>query len=358
MNARRPLVIDAANIAPGGTLVLLEALYAAARARGMEVRLLVRSALKGRFADGDAEGYDRFPVGRAKRLRDMIDASGAHTVLHFGNLATALPLAGVRQVVYFHNLNIVHPAGGGANGVGQRLKNHAMATWMRRTRGHVARVYVQTSLVAEALQRTMGYHDGQVAVRPFYGFRAPTAPDLAAATPFDLVYPAHYYAHKNHGALLEALGLLASERGLRPSVGLISDRDPRLEADVAACNSRGANVTRIGPMDHHEVLATLARSGALVFPSLLESYGLPLLEAALLSRPVLCSELPYAHAVIAPSKTFNPHLVESIVSAIEEYLRLGAPPATLKSYDRTHQLLADLDDHASSLSSQSGCYPA
>jgi glycosyltransferase involved in cell wall biosynthesis len=38
---------------------------------------------------------------------------------------------------------------------------------------------------------------------------------------------------------------------------------------------------------------------ALFFPSLAESYGLPLVEAMVMGLPVVCADLPYAHWLCA-----------------------------------------------------------
>ena len=335
------LIVDAANIAPGGTLVLLEELYGAAVARGMPIRLLVRSSVADRFAERHVIRYDRFPLGRARHLRELVAATGAQTVLHFGNLATLRPLPGVSQHAYFHNLNIVFPGGGGSNGWRQRLKNRAMGAWMRAVRRHVAVTYVQTGLVADLLGARLGIRRDRIAVRPFY-VTPPRAPSSGSG--YDFVYPASYYPHKNFELLLDALASLASSRGVRPTVCLISDAHPALEAAVAACNRAGALVTRVGPLPHAECLRVLAEARALVFPSLLESYGLPLIEAACMGKPILCSDLPYAHAVVVPSMTFDPSDVDSVADKLHEFLRLGATASRLISRDQRHQLLSDLVD--------------
>ena len=61
---------------------------------------------------------------------------------------------------------------------------------------------------------------------------------------------------------------------------------------------------------------------ALMFPSLIESLGLPLIEANALSKPIIASNFQYVKDVCFPIKTFNPYSAESIAKAIIDFLSL------------------------------------
>ena len=53
-----------------------------------------------------------------------------------------------------------------------------------------------------------------------------------------------------------------------------------------------------------------------IYPSLVESFGLPLIEAAQLGTQVIAADLPYVYEVIEPSLTFDPYSTQSISNAI------------------------------------------
>ena len=53
-----------------------------------------------------------------------------------------------------------------------------------------------------------------------------------------------------------------------------------------------------------------------IYPSLVESFGLPLIEATNHGCKVISSDLPYVHEIIKPSLTFNPYSIDSISNAI------------------------------------------
>ncbi len=57
-----------------------------------------------------------------------------------------------------------------------------------------------------------------------------------------------------------------------------------------------------------EINYALANSDLLVFPSLVESFGLPLVEAMANGCPIIAADLPYAHDVLADAGIyFNPY---------------------------------------------------
>ena len=63
---------------------------------------------------------------------------------------------------------------------------------------------------------------------------------------------------------------------------------------------------------------------AIIYPSLGESFGLPLLEARLLNKPVIAADLSYVYDVIPPMEVFNPHSARSIAESVIRFLGLSS----------------------------------
>tara|TARA_X000001036_G_scaffold416593_1_gene433796 strand:- start:343 stop:762 length:420 start_codon:yes stop_codon:yes gene_type:complete len=59
----------------------------------------------------------------------------------------------------------------------------------------------------------------------------------------------------------------------------------------------------------------------LIFPSLNESFGLPLIESIFYECKVLASNLSYVDEVIKPSLRFNPNSISSISDSIQHAIR-------------------------------------
>ncbi|MDA9221646.1 glycosyltransferase, partial [Methylophilaceae bacterium] len=74
-----------------------------------------------------------------------------------------------------------------------------------------------------------------------------------------------------------------------------------------------------GYLIHSEIIKLYNQSNALIYPSLLESFGLPLVEASQLNLPILASELDYVRDVIDPIEVFDPTSPISISRAVKRF---------------------------------------
>lgn len=100
------------------------------------------------------------------------------------------------------------------------------------------------------------------------------------------LYPANLWPHKNHAALLEAF---ARFHQIDPDVHLVLT-GYRDAWGVFAGKYKRFPVTHLGFVPPASLAALYRRAKALVYPSLHETFGLPLLEAFAAGVPVLCSQ--------------------------------------------------------------------
>jgi len=136
--------------------------------------------------------------------------------------------------------------------------------------------------------------------------------------PFAL-YPAKAWPHKNHLRLVTALKLLRS-RGVDVPV-ILTGGQSGLDAPVTAA----AQAAGVGDLLHFVGFVTPDEMGALyrsarllVFPSLFEGWGLPVLEAMAAGLPVACSNATCLPAMAAgAAEIVDPLAPESIAAAIE-----------------------------------------
>ena len=72
----------------------------------------------------------------------------------------------------------------------------------------------------------------------------------------------------------------------------------------------------------YESIKNLYReSHALVYPSLVESLGLPLVEASNLSLPIIASERDYVRDIVDPIESFDPESPTSIAKALLRHMK-------------------------------------
>ena len=105
-------------------------------------------------------------------------------------------------------------------------------------------------------------------------------------------YPANFWRHKNHEALLTAFGM-ACRKGLPQDIllALTGAEDERTEKMRQAVRIMGldSRIRFLGFLPDEDLASVLRQSLALFFPSLYEGFGIPVVEAQAVGVPVACS---------------------------------------------------------------------
>lgn len=149
----------------------------------------------------------------------------------------------------------------------------------------------------------------------------------------DFVYVASGEPHKNHARLIEAWCLLANEN-LFPSLCLTLNAvrfSDLCETIEKLKQKHGLKIGNVGELVHSDVLMLYARSGAAIYPSTFESFGLPLIEARQAGLPVLASELDYVRDVLDPEQVFDPNSAVSIARAVKRFMGIAEQSLPLLS---------------------------
>jgi glycosyltransferase involved in cell wall biosynthesis len=109
-----------------------------------------------------------------------------------------------------------------------------------------------------------------------------------------LLYPANFWKHKNHEMLLTAFGV-ALAQGLPEDIKLVctgaSDARKDFIQNAAGAFGLANRVIFPGYLSSVEFSILLNKAGGLVFPSLYEGFGLPVIEAMSAGVPVACSNV-------------------------------------------------------------------
>jgi glycosyltransferase involved in cell wall biosynthesis len=198
----------------------------------------------------------------------------------------------------------------------------------RAFRVRVHRYFVQTPSMARELEQwwrpsRRGNAMPAVEIVPFAAMKS--MPDEGevrnAYAEWDFVYVADGLAHKNHRRLFESWSLLAAQ-GLRPTLALtLSARDLALKREVQRLRTQEAlQIVDLGELPQTRVMALYRSARALIFPSLSESFGLPLIEAKHCGIPIIASERDFVRDVCRPVQTFDPLSPVSIARAVCRFL--------------------------------------
>jgi glycosyltransferase involved in cell wall biosynthesis len=163
-------------------------------------------------------------------------------------------------------------------------------TAMRETVARSDLFQVISDFTASRLRHHYGVPPGQILRThlPIHGRLAPVVAPNARKNFF--FYPANDWAHKNHDTLLAAYALYRAQTTAEPwslvLCGYHASAQSRWEQVVARAGLTGA-VEFLGYVDDATLARLWSEAGALVFPSLHEGFGIPVLEALHHGVPVL-----------------------------------------------------------------------
>ncbi|MCU7812875.1 MAG: glycosyltransferase, partial [Candidatus Thiodiazotropha sp. (ex Notomyrtea botanica)] len=151
---------------------------------------------------------------------------------------------------------------------------------------------------------------------------------------YDFLYVADGMPHKNHINLIKAWALLAEE-GLFPKLRLtLTDRDINLLNHLESMREKyQLRIENQGNLTLEEINSLYLSARALIFPSTVESMGLPLVEASQHGLHIIAAELDYVRDVCHPVETFDPSSPRSISRAVLRFLSIEEAQPKLYSAD-------------------------
>jgi glycosyltransferase involved in cell wall biosynthesis len=135
-----------------------------------------------------------------------------------------------------------------------------------------------------------------------------------------LIYPANFWRHKNHEMLLTAFGM-ARHSGLADDIRLVCTGAPGERQEWLQRSARelglGDHALFPGYLANAELLALVTNSAGVVFPSLYEGFGLPVIEAMATGVPVACSNVTSLPEVAGDAAIlFDPRIPDQIAQAM------------------------------------------
>ena len=177
---------------------------------------------------------------------------------------------------------------------------------------------VQTPSVKNLLQSKFDIKN-DIYIYPFFSFNNFSLTSKVTKKQNQILYVSDGDPHKNHIRLFNAFDKFSK---IYPSFKLIvtiSNNYPRLLDLIEKYNSNGISIKNIGFVSQQILSEYFKTSMFFVYPSLEESFGLGLIEAANYKLPVVASDLDYVYDVINPVETFDPYNEEDIFKALMNF---------------------------------------
>ena len=270
-------------------------------------------------------------------------------VLCFGNLPPLFPLKG-KVMVFLQNRYLIDSVSLSGFSLKARFRLSVERLWLLLFSHHAFRFIVQTDSMKRLLSLKKICEAKNINVWPFsslkYKLESTAEPKIDNAIikkDYHFIYTATGEPHKNHRYLIEAWVLLAKEK-LRPQLCVTLDSKiyPALCRQIDEyIDQYQLNICNIGFISHSALLEEYRNYDALIYPSLFESYGLPLIEARQQGLKIIAAELDYVRDVADPEVTFDPNSAISIARAIKRFMGVSYKDSSpLNASDFLHLVLS------------------
>ena len=186
---------------------------------------------------------------------------------------------------------------------------------------NVSEIIVQTSSMSNKL-RQFGFKK-KISVLPYDDIdRNSGFNEKIIKKPSTFIYVASLLPYKNHKRLLNAWYLL-KKSNINPKLYLTIDEKNNTEKWIRNfINNHNLNVELLENLNRDELIKKYIETEVLIYPSLFEAYGLPLIEAKKYNMKIISSDLDYCWDFLTPDDFFNPYDHNSIYRSIKRYLNI------------------------------------
>lgn len=263
--------------------------------------------------------------GWRERLQRRSLLTVAQAILHAGNRTTVSP--GARKVVCVRDRLLVQPCQGAPQRSPRFLLRLALTAHALRVSSAVV---VPSHSMVEPVERLLARlglrHPPTVHVIPHGRPSWASPPVRPLGEPLRLLYPSHVGRHKNFALLARVLRLIRSHSRLAVKLTLTATGRELVNGKTleSLFDPVVGDVLFTGPVSRAELPGLYEGHDVLVFPSLAESFGLPLLEAMVMRMAIVASDRDWAREVCGESALYaQPHDEQAWVTALEACQKQG-----------------------------------
>jgi glycosyltransferase involved in cell wall biosynthesis len=368
------LINGLSSKAGGGITVLSGVIQAINLNRNCDFNYLLISPDDKKFRGMVGESITLVPVSPLSRSRlglakfyfvdlpGVIKREKVDVILNLGDLI--LPVS-VPQVYFFDWAYAVYPKGSfwGKMTIPELITRRTKAYIIKRGINRCAAVFAQNYTMKHELEKCFGVKNIVVMPTPVdYGpYRRAKANSTHDGPVKRLIYLSNYASHKNLEILIDVAKVIRSKQlPYRISLTIDSKLNSGSRRFLSAIREAGVSTSldNLGAIAPSEVPNVLRSHHALLFPTLLESYGLPLIEAMAAEISIITSKLPQLEEVCGDAALyFDPISAEDIVEKIalcfrDETLRMrriSSGVGRLCSIPSWNDLLASFEEQFSKL---------
>ncbi|MDA8993647.1 glycosyltransferase, partial [Flavobacteriaceae bacterium] len=227
----------------------------------------------------------------------------------------------IKTTIFFHNSLLLNPLSHPIS-FKSRIINFFKFNYIKYYNQYDYNWIVQTPYIYKLLRENLIINSDQVYIYPI--IQEESILSNAKKIANDFVYVSSGVSHKNHIRLIKAFIKVANKVDIEIKLHLTLNKE-ELPKYIYPHNLK---VEFHGTLIIDAVNELYNSCEFAIYPSLVESFGLPLIEAANQECKVIASDLQYVHEIIKPSLTFDPYSIKSMADAILKAIETDNLPET------------------------------
>ena len=239
------------------------------------------------------------------------------TFVCLGNIPPPLKIKKRKVIIFFHNELFLDPLLTNLS-FNKRIYNCLKKLYILLLNESNYIWFVQTELIKRRFNKSFKVVNDNILVAPIFKTERK---HYLKSHKFSFVYVSSFEAHKNHDYLIQAF-IRAAKLSKQFFLLHLTIKNDDLQELIIPQN---LEIIFHGMVNEIKVNELYEKSTFAIFPSLNESFGLPLIESVNHNCKVIASDLPYVHEIIQPSLTFDPYSVESISNSIIKAVSVNLP---------------------------------
>lgn len=337
------ILLDAIYINNGGGKVLLDICIKEITSRNIPVFFLLDKRVEGLYPEIDPSS--RLFLKASLVRRHLFYLKNKHrfsAVLSFGNLPPTVKLD-CEVFTYFHNVLFIDPENG--RKIKSRVIGFIKSSIIRLISMNTDYWIVQSSIVKEKLSLRWQIDLKNICIFPIFedikmsGNVKCHQNIVELPARLNFVYVSDGHAHKNHLKLVEAFAKYNQNFPLDSLTLTVNFDFIFLCSVIDAFRETGVNIVNKGFLPRNQVYKEYENADIFLYPSLKESFGLGLIEAAQYGLPVISADLAYVKEVIIPSAVFDPYSVDDIYEKLLDSRSYIDKPAKVVVQNKLPDLL-------------------
>jgi glycosyltransferase involved in cell wall biosynthesis len=253
-------------------------------------------------------------------------------IFAFGNIPPTVKMK-CEVITYFQNVILLE------NGY-KNIKLELKKIVFKLFRNYTNYWFVQTDSVKNLLEKNK-INKKKIRVYPFFK-KIELNIDINKTQSCKFLYVSSGEEHKNHKNLFLAFQEFNKEIPTAELIVTISNNYKDLITLINNYKKSDININNINNISHQDLLKKYNEIDFVIYPSLKESFGLGLIEAAQFNLPIIASDLEYVYDVIDPVEVFNPHDIQSILISLRKYKTYYTKKSEIKVENKLNIIINEI----------------